>query len=55
MNLDGIIPTGKNEYIVNDLNKLVILSSYAYAGSRAYCLDNSKMYIYIDINKWVSI
>ena len=55
MNLEGIILTGKNEYVVKELTHLAILSCFAYIGTKAYCLADEKMYIYTTVNEWVSI
>ena len=55
MNLENIIPLGKNEYAIKTTGDLEILSSYAYIGSKAYCIENEKMYIYIGVNEWVSM
>ena len=55
MNLEGITLTGKNEYIVKELTHLVTLSYFAQTGTKAYCLEDDKMYVYIDVNEWVSI
>lgn len=55
MNLKGIVQIGKNEYVVEELSNFSVLSLFAAIGSRAICLADKKVYVYLDINKWVSL
>lgn len=55
MNLKGIVQIGKHEYVVEELSNFSMLSLFASIGSKAICLADSKVYIYLDIDKWVSL
>ena len=55
MNLEGIIQIGKHEYIVEELSNFSMLSLFASIGSKALCLSDKKVYVYISIDKWVSL
>lgn len=52
MNLQNVVPVGKNDYVVETSKDLVALSSIARIGSRVLCLEDNKVYVYMDVNKW---
>lgn len=52
MNLQNVVPVGQNDYVVETSKDLVALSSIARIGSRVLCLEDNKVYVYMDVNKW---
>lgn len=55
MENNRIVSTGKNEYIVKKLKDIKVISAYACPGSKVYCIETEKMYVYMGENEWVSI
>lgn len=55
MTLKNIVPVDNNQYVVKTTKDLVSLSQVAHVGSRALCLEDNKVYIYMDTGEWESV
>ena len=55
MELEGITAIGKNEYIIKEVDNLFVLSSIAYPGSKAICVEDGKVYICTGNREWVTL
>ncbi len=55
MNIQNIVQISKGEYAVISKDDLVLAAKVVNVGDKVLCLSNKVVYIYMDVNKWISL